>query len=52
VKYGLEEPDQKTLVRAPRSRQRQRTGESPRPTAVPPGPEDSPEDAPGDKPGP
>jgi hypothetical protein len=34
VKYGLEEPDQKTLIRTPRSRQRQRAGGGPRPAAV------------------
>jgi hypothetical protein len=47
VKYGLEEPDQKTLVR---SRQRHRTGESPRPAIVPPEPAAEPEDTPRDEP--
>jgi hypothetical protein len=35
VKYGLEEPDQKTLVRPPRSRQRQRPIEIAGPSPVP-----------------
>ena len=45
VKYGLEEPDQKTLVRAPRARQRQRTVEGIGPAPVP---DPAPQDAPGD----
>ena len=47
VKYGLEEPAQKTLVR---SRQRHRTGEGSRPAIVSPEPAAVPEDAPADTP--
>lgn len=44
VKYGLEEPVQKTLVRTPRTRQRRRMAEEPD-AALPP--DDAPEAAEG-----